>query len=43
MSLLHDKINMGGTQISVSGNPDYEIVVIDNSHLEKAMYDNEEN
>lgn len=40
---LHDKINMGGTQISVTGSPDYEIVVVDNSHLEKAMYDNEEN
>ena len=40
---LHDKMNTVSTQINVNGSPDYEIVVVDNSNLEKAMYSNEEN
>ena len=36
---LHDKMNTVSTQINVNGSPDYEIVVVDNSNLEKAMYE----
>lgn len=36
---LHDKINNVGSEIKVVGTPDIEVKVIDNSNLEKVMYD----
>lgn len=39
---LHDKINNVGSEIKVVGTPDIEVKVVDNSSLEKVMY-NEKN
>lgn len=39
---LHDKINNVGSEIKVIGTPDIEVKVVDNSSLEKVMY-NEKN
>ena len=36
---LHDKINNVGSEIKVVGTPDIEVKVVDNSNLEKVMYD----
>lgn len=36
---LHDKINNVGSEIKVIGTPDIEVKVVDNSSLEKVMYD----
>lgn len=36
---LHDKINNAGSEIKVIGTPDIEVKVVDNSSLEKVMYD----
>ena len=36
---LHDKINNVGSEIKVIGTPDIEVKVVDNSNLEKVMYD----
>lgn len=36
---LHDKINNVGSEIKVVGTPDIEVKVVDNSSLEKVMYD----
>lgn len=36
---LHDKINNVGSEIKVVGTPDIEVKVVDNSNLEKVMFD----
>ena len=36
---LHDKINNVGSEIKVVGTPDIEVKVVDNSSLEKVMFD----